>query len=257
MRLTLLRCVQLILSAMDGDEVNSIADTTESNQVVDVLERTYYDIAATVDFPENWDFFELTPSGDNTRPTLMYIPDNVAKIEWVKYDTTPEDSTKTEYSDVKPSDRLSFIERMNKLDTDEDFVYNFNLLVDAGAFPIRGRNDRNPSYYMTGDDHTLVFDNYDASISQTLVGSRTWCYGMMVPTFEREDDFIPDLDPRQFTLFFNESLSTAFSDVKQAPNMKAEQKARRAWNLHPRKNPSVPGGSIYDDYTYQFGRRVK
>lgn len=255
MRLTLLRCTQLILSAIDGDEVNSIADTTESVQVVDVLERTYYDIAATVDFPDAWDFFELEPSNDVTRPTLMYIPENVGKLEWVKYDVTETGDTKQNYQTIKPLERKAFIERMNKLDSAESDIYSFNLVADTGTFPIRGHNERNPTYYMTHDDRTLVFDSFDSGEGQTLQGNKTWCYGMKIPTFDRADDFIPDFEPRQFTLFFNEALSTAFTDVKQQTSPKAEQKARRAWNLHARKDPTVPNGDIYSDFTYDFGRR--
>src|SRR5690606_26701089 len=104
-RYTLLKMTQLILSAMDSDEINSIDDTTEAQQVVDQIETTYNDLASTLDFPDNWDFFELQPSLDMSKPTLMHLPQNVAKIEWLKYDTTEPGSTIRKSKDLLPVDR--------------------------------------------------------------------------------------------------------------------------------------------------------
>ncbi len=42
MRRTLLDMVQEILSDMDSDEVESIDDTVEAEQVVSILKSTYY-----------------------------------------------------------------------------------------------------------------------------------------------------------------------------------------------------------------------
>jgi hypothetical protein len=255
MKLTLLRCVQLILSAMDSDEVNSITDTTESSMVVDVLEQTYYDIASTIDFPDSWDFFELEASGDTDQPTLMTVPESVGKVEWIKYDFGDSGDTSRDHRDVTPLPRKQFYERMNNIDTADSNVYQFDLEVGTGTFDVRGRNDVGPMYYTTHDDRTLVFDSFDVSQGATLLGNRTWCYGNIIPTFTRSDSFIPDFEPRQFGLFFNEAKSQAFIDIKQTENKKAEQRARRGWNQAHRKAPTVPGGNIYDDYTYEFGRR--
>lgn len=255
MKMNLLRCTQLILSAMDSDEINSINDTTEAQQVVDVLETTYYHIASEVDFPDHWDFFELQPSNDVTRPTLMYRPENVGKIEYIKYDVTPDGSDERQFREIKPMKRETFLRRMDKLDTGLAEIYEYNFLSDTGTFPIRGYNDKDPDYYMVTNDRALIFDNYDSSKENTLVGNKTWCYGNLIPTFERSDTFVPELEPKQFTLFFNESLSTSFEWVKQMPSAKAEQRARRSWNMSGRKKPMTPGGEIYHNYTYNFGRR--
>ena len=74
MRYTLKEMVDTILSAMESDEVNSISDTQESNQVVLILRSLYYDIANDIGLPEHSTFVELNASGDNTKPTLMTCP---------------------------------------------------------------------------------------------------------------------------------------------------------------------------------------
>ena len=45
-KLTLLNMTQNILSEMDSDEVNGIADTVESTQVAHIIETMYYDLTA-------------------------------------------------------------------------------------------------------------------------------------------------------------------------------------------------------------------
>lgn len=252
MKYNLLKCVQLILSGMSSDEVNSIGDTVESQMVVDALETTYYHIASTVDFPDEWDFFELTASSSDT-PTLMTLPTNVGKVEWIKVDWSTD--TKRDVRIVKPVEREVFFDRMNTLDSAETDIYQYNITNGNGSFDVRGYNDRQPGCYTTFDDNTLIFDNFDSTIGSFLTGNRTWCYGMLVPTFTREDSFIPDFEPRQFSLFFEEAKALAFHDIKQIANPKAEQRARRGWSHAHRKEPTVPAGEIYHDFTYSFGRK--
>jgi hypothetical protein len=249
---TLLKSVQLILSAMGSDEVNSIGDTTEANMVVDVLERTYNDIASTIDFPDHWDFFDLTATSSAT-PTIMTCPTNVGKIEWIQYDWSED--TARDMKVVKPLERVTFFNRMNTLDSAESDIYQFDYNNGEMTFDVRGYNDRCPTYYTTMDDNTLIFDNYDVDIETQLSSARTLCYGMLIPEFDREDAFIPEFDHRQFTLYFNEAMAACFHDIKQVPNSKAEQRARRGWNMAGRKKPKLPPGRIYDDYTYDFGRK--
>jgi hypothetical protein len=228
MKYTLLEMVQLILEAMDSDEVNDINDTTESRQVVSVIETTYNDIVSVIDFPEHWDLFELEPSGDSTRPTLMYLPDGVGKLDWIQYDCTEAGETVKVIRQVKPLTRPEFFNRMNGYDTAQDNVYQYNYLVGAESFDIRGNNDSFPEYYTLIGDRAILFDHFREDIESTLTANRSQCYGMKIPVFTRSNTFVPDLDARNFSLLFNEAKSQAFIEVKQIENAKAEQRARRA-----------------------------
>lgn len=244
MLMNLLKMTQLILSSMDSDEINDINDTVESQQVVDAIETTYYDIASQIEFPDHWDLFELEPSGDTTRPTLMKIPDNVAKVEWIQYDFAKSGSTQRNFTVVSPLERVDFFRRMNSLDSADSNVYRYDYLVGSETFDVRGYNDRNPSYYTTVDNKHLVFDNYVYTEGQTLQGDRTKCYGMKIPVFERLNTFVPQMEPRQFTLFFNEAKSQAFAEIKQVTNAKAEQRARRGWVASQRKKDETDASPI-------------
>lgn len=90
---TLLEITQEILSALDSDAVNSIADTVESTQVATIVRRKYYDILSRGNLPDQQVLLQLTASGDTTKPTLMYLPAGTVQIDWLKYyDANPNDS---------------------------------------------------------------------------------------------------------------------------------------------------------------------
>lgn len=88
MKLTNLDYVQSILSSLGSDEVNSISDTTESLQVAEILRTTYFNIIARTDLPSQKQLIQLDPSLDANHPVLMFVPDGISKIEWLKYFNT-------------------------------------------------------------------------------------------------------------------------------------------------------------------------
>jgi len=85
MKYTLLDMTQSILSSMSSDEVNSIGDTTESQQVAEIIRQKYFDIISRVPLPEMEQLVQLDPSLDATMPVLMYVPEGITDIAWMKY----------------------------------------------------------------------------------------------------------------------------------------------------------------------------
>ena len=89
--------VQNILSRMSSDEVNSIGDTTESQQVAQLLQNKYYDIVARGSLTIDETLFQLTPSDNANNPVQMLLPAGVSRIDWLQYfDTNPLDNTQTD-----------------------------------------------------------------------------------------------------------------------------------------------------------------
>lgn len=76
---------QNILSRMSSDEVNSIGDSPESLQVANIIKNKYFDVIGRVNLPEHDQLLQLDPSIDATSPVLMYVPDGVADLKWLKY----------------------------------------------------------------------------------------------------------------------------------------------------------------------------
>jgi len=219
---------------MDSDEVNSINDTTESYQVALLVEGVYNDILAEGNLPEIGTMFELTATTDTSKPTLMTVPEDITSLEWVKYNTQADADTFPTWTDMKFLDLDDFHELMQGYNAEDDttnvdiFTHTIanNSVTDTITFTIH--NDREPAYYTSFDDGTLIFDAYKSTVDLTnLVKSKTQCWGSISPTFTLSDTFVPRLNQSQSSLLMNEAKARAFVELKQANNTNAEGHARR------------------------------
>lgn len=226
MQQTLLQITQTILSALDSDEVNSIDDTVESQQVATLLRQVYYDIATDLDLKEHEGMLEINASLDPLKPTMMTIPTDVSDVKWIKYDNRDDGDTSPNYVDVKFMEFNEFIE-MQQAQRDNTNTGTMTITIDTETFDIIYRNDKHPSYFTTLDGTTLLFDSYDADIDTTLVKNKTMAFGNRYPTFTLSNTFTPDLDPTQFSYFINKAKARAFIELKQTTNQEAMGEARR------------------------------
>lgn len=230
MKKTLLEMVQEILSSIDGDEVNTYADTTESLQVAHILESCYWDIVSQASFPKMFTPFELSASGNTSLPNVMYLPENCLSLVWLRYDDRDTSLEENTFKKLHFVDMSEFLERMYSLDTEDTNVVSVDMsLANGDTFNIRCRNDRSPTYYTTIDDKTILFDSYDASVDTTLQSGKSLAYGEKKPSWTFADSFVPELPDKQFTILRNEAKSTAFAELKQSVNSNSERKARRGW----------------------------
>jgi hypothetical protein len=222
---TLLEYVQTVLSSLDGDEVSSITDTTESLQVANIVKTVYNDIQARADIPEHYMMFQLTASGDDTKPTLMTRPSDVLSIEWVQYNKVISGETDPLFQPVtfKPLDE--FLAMQDQLRVSDTEVASFSH--DDATFIYR--NDKAPDFYTTYDDATMIFDSYDSTVDTTLQASKTRCYGRKDQTFTLSNSFVPFFDRDLSTLLLNESKVLAFAELKQMGHDVARQWANRGW----------------------------
>lgn len=220
---------QMILSSLDGDEVNSISDTVESSQIATILKNSYYDIISSLDLPEHKTLFELTATGIST-PVVMTKPTDVTDIEWLKYNNYTSNDPHNQFLEVSYVDLKTFLEMSYALDPADADVGTCNVTTfNADSLVLNYYIDRHPKLYTTYDDHTILFDAYDADEDAFLQKTKTQAFGLMIPTWTASDGFTPDLDARQFTLLLNEAKAQASIELKQAANPKAEKRARRGW----------------------------
>ena len=249
-KLTLLQLTQDILNDLDSDEVNSINDTIEAQQVAQIIKTTYYNIIDGKEWPHLKQLFQLTPSGDTTKPTQMIMPENMVYIEWIKYNKRKSTDTKDKYEDVLYMEPADFVGYCNVRDSSADNVEQvqdtdsgINLLV---------MNDRAPTYWTSFDDGNIYFDSYDSGVDTTLQNSKTQCFGLYHPSFTIADSFVPDLPVHAFSYLLNESKSTAFIMLKQTANNKAEQHSVSQRRRMSQEKWRHNGGIKFPDY----GRHV-
>lgn len=221
--------VQDILSALDSDEVNSISDTTESLQVARILKRAYDGIVTRADLNEHYTLFSLDPTNDVTKPTIMYRPAAVDSILWLKYNKNSLTNPTANFQEVSYVDMDTFLSRMYQIQTTQANVITYPILSGADTINILAYNNKAPNWFTTYDDHTVIFDSYDATLDDTLQSSKTLAYGKKDQTFLMTDTFVPFLDVEFGTLLLNEAMVLAFAELKQVPHQVASQWANRAW----------------------------
>jgi hypothetical protein len=251
MKLTLLDIVQLILSDMDGDEVNSISDTVESEQIARIVKETYMDIISRADLPEHHSLFELEATTVAT-PTLMTLPTDALGVDWIIYNKFITDETIDPYfQDVPYKDMNTFLHDMYSLDTDEDNVASGTLTINGDSITLLWTDDKHPDFFTVFDDYYILFDSYYSDEDSTLQKTKSLAYGLLEPTWTHTDGATPDLDSKQFSLLIQEAKSQAFIDLKQVENPKAEQRARKAWlNMQRRnKNFKIDQYNTYPNYS--------
>lgn len=253
MRYTLLELVQRILESMESDEVSSIGETPESLSVANIVKECYFDIIGWHSPDDTVGIFKLDASTDDTKPCLMYVPTTVSKISWVKYNQS-DNLTKPEWREVRYVSNEEFLHFQTGIDQADTTYQSMVVEINGSDFTFQIQNDRFPQYYTIFDEFNIVFNAFDATVENTLTEDRSLCYGELIPDFQMVNDYVPDLDPRQFQLLLQEAKSTAFVELKQAPNPKAEAKARKG-HIQMQKQKSDNNPSWANQTHAGFGRK--
>src|SRR5882757_2284075 len=276
MKLTLLDMTQSILSSLGSDEVNSISDTTESLQVAEVIRQTFMNISARAGILEQNQLFQLDPSLDDTKPVLMYKPDHINKIEWIKYyDTHLPASAGSNFIHDLNVDIVSqggssvavpswkyvtilpiqqFLDYVNNYNPSDTIVDTYVFEITSGIFNLQYKNNATPRYCTILQNYYVLFDSYDKTVDSTLQTSKTQCFGQGTVEWRMEDSFIPNLDENQFSLLLNEAKSLAFLELKQMSHPKAEQEVKRQWGTIQRTKSLADVPTSFQQLP-DFGRR--
>lgn len=250
MKQTLLEIVTDILNDMDSDEVNSISDTIESQQVAQIVKTCYFELIGNRNWPHLKKLIQLESLADVTKPNYLKIPTGTKELLFFKYDKFTITNTKTTLQDVKwktPDDFLRFVSirdsSLTTIKTVTDFSGSKLLIV----------NNLAPTYYTSFDDDYIITDAYDVGVDSVLQKNKTQCLAYIDPVWVHSDTAIPNLPSEAFPALIEEAKSTAFIVLKQTANQKAEQKAARQSRWLARKAWAVNGGVQYEDY----GRRSR
>lgn len=247
---TLLQIVQDLLSDMDSDEVNSITDSVESDQVARQVRRVYLDMMAELDLPSKGDLIRLEDAASTGLPTRLKIPDNTDSIEWIKYADLDGDLLEEKhYKKVTWKNPTRFVQlivaRDPALSTNQVVEYSPEILLTI-------QNNKLPSYWTSFDDKYIWFDSWDSADSSTIVANHSLCFACSTPAFELDDDFVPALPDNLFAYLYAKAKSLCFNDLKQSPNIKAEQVENRL-RIRSQRNKWRQGRVLHEGPN--FGRK--
>jgi len=246
MKQTLLGLVQDILSDMGSDKVNSIGETEESNQVAVIVKHTYFELMSRKDWPHLRKTGQLINSNQSSKPTVMGIPTNSSRIDYVGYSEQRDVLDTVSYRRTPYMYPDEFIAYTNSRNPNND---NVTVVNDGSVYYIY--NDQPPSYYTSFDDKNLVFDSYCSELNTTLTSINSQIIYYKEPLWEISDSFVPDLPSEAFPLLYAEAKSACFVELKQMVNSKAEQQAVRQNYVMGQRNWAVKGGVRYPNYGRQ------
>tara|TARA_R110000824_G_scaffold344886_1_gene531540 strand:+ start:7803 stop:8594 length:792 start_codon:yes stop_codon:yes gene_type:complete len=248
MKMNLLELVQDIGNDLDSDEINSIDDTTESQQIAQIVKSTYFAMMSNRNWPHLKRALQITASGDLTYPTHMKLEDEVKELSFINYNSARLGTTTKQYMRLTWVEPDDFLRVLNNRRSDAG---NVDTIVDPSGVELFIVNDQPPQYYTSFDDSTIIFDAYDRSVDLTLQSSKTQASGYIIPEWLPTDDYIPDLPTEAFTALLEEAKSRSSLKLRQVQDIKAEQEASRQQRWLSRKAKRVAGGVRYPNY----GRR--
>jgi hypothetical protein len=247
MRMTWLEMIKDILNDMDSDPVDFWDDTTESQQVAQILKTTYFNLIDGNEWGRLLNLFQLTETGAGT-PTHMTIPESVVNMEYIKYDVARVGETRAKFKNMKYLEPRSF---MSVLDARNQDAANVVQVSDPSGITLNIHNHVPPTYWTSFTDQVVVFDAFETAVDSYLQTSKTQGFGKTYPIATIDNTSYPNLPVEAFSYLLAESKSTAFLALKQAKNDKAEQhstmqRRRMAWN-----NWTIDKKNQYPD----FGRK--
>lgn len=244
MKMTLLEMVRDIMSDGDADDIGSITDTEESEQVARIVRTTFYEMIEHRNWPHLSKFRQMGAVGDSEKPTHFMLPEDIKELQYFSYDVSLNPDVE-EYRKMTWLDPEEFLRRSNQLLTSSAST---TTVTDFEGARFKVHNDKMPQYYTSFDDRYIILDAYYSALNATLITDKTQSRMYISPSWQHVDEHVPDLPTEAFPGFLAECKSVYFITLKQVANEKEEQKSRRQASWMSRKAWQVNGGIKYPDY---------
>lgn len=245
MKPTLLELVQRVLTEINGDEVNSITDTEEAEQVAGHIKAVYNNMLSSGTWPHTRRTIVITPYSDTNYPTHFVVDDNVKEVLSISYNTADLGETRRRYTTMKYKDPDSFLRLLNSRNSDDADV---DIVIDNTGIELLILNDKNPEYYTSFNDKDLVFDSYNSEVEATLQQSKVQAQGYIIPALLIADDTEIDLPIDAFSALLEESIARVQFKMREFQDVKSERESFKQRSNMSRKNWLVNGGIKYPNY---------
>ena len=224
MKLTLLAMVQDILNDLSSDAVNAITDTEESLQVAQIIKTTYYEMVSRRLWAHDAKLLLLESVNDGDKPNYLHIPENVWKINLIKYNRRKPNETRRRLQEMKYLHVDEFLLKTEQRDSDQD---NIVVVTDFGGVPMNIQKDKAPEWYTSFDEEYLVFDSWDSEIETTMLGDESQVHATVIPSWSHENNFVPEIPVHLFPALLAEAKSSSALKLKEESDDKAEQQSKR------------------------------
>lgn len=250
---TLLEIVQDVLLAMSSDEVSSIDETTESIQVAEITRTVYEEWTTRDDWPFEKALTRLQALSDLNKPNYFKLQDAIFEINQdyidIKYEVTVPAGTERLFKDIKYMSPKEFLEMCLKRDTSD--TANIKVVTDFSGVALFIEKTKDPEFWTSFDDDYVIFDSYNVAKDTTLQESKSICYAVMAPAWQRTNTFIPEMPSKMFPSFIAQVKSDCFIYMKDQASPNDEKRILRGMSAWRRK----AGRANNDKPRNTYGRR--
>lgn len=242
---TLLDMTQEVLAEMSGDEVNSIFDTEEAEQVARIIVSTYKAMMARDKWPHARKGTQLTARSDVLFPTHFSLPSDVQEVESIRYDKKKQGETRRKFLKVDYCDPDDFLKRLNSRDSTHTTT---QVVTNDDGIELLIRNDKAPDWFTSFNDKDLVFDSFDSTVDATLQESKMQAIVYVMLSLPLVDASVIDIPIDAEPGLYEEALARAQFKIKEFQDIKAEQEATRQRRSISQKRWRANDQTRYPDY---------
>lgn len=233
-KMTLLEVVAHVADKISSDEVTTLAtDSVEVQEIKDLCLEVLEDII----YRNEWEFLRdrLMQMTAGTNEIELTIPTNVKKIQTVKY--RHEDAgIQSGYRTLQYMLPHEFIQRLqNNRPTEPN-----TATVTINGVELYPRTNRQPRYWTSFNETTIVLDSYDAEQNPTGVDATdSTILATIYLDFTGSDveTWVAPIPEQMFTLWKQEAVAEATVQMRQSENPRAERRARRTYTQQIKKEP--------------------
>lgn len=245
---TLLEVVQTYLTYIDGFEVDSIYDSVEARQAAQICLHVLDTVLdKDRDLQYKTVIRTLDTIGDNTKPTLMRIPQEVMRIhDSLVYYNTAE--TGVLFEPVQYVDPKYFLDITNSVPST---LENAEVITVNGA-QIVVLNNRHPLHFTTFDDQILVFDSYNKNVDTVLQPSKTKVISSEKTEFVLSDNFVIPLPERMLSGYVDTCINECIVALRATQNPVVARRANQFLSKIQQSQKRV--GNKYSS-AKRYGRR--
>ena len=231
---TLLQIVQKVAQKINSDEVTSL--TEGSVEILDIAEMCR-EVLEDLSIRNDWEFLkdQLMPLEAGTNAIELTIPDNVKKVQTLRYRYTEGGVQKgfRTLTYLHPDDFLHRLQNNRPSEPNTD-------TITINGIELYPRTNRQPRYWTSFNEQTVVVDSYDAAENPTGVEATD---STILATINLDftgsdvDGWIAPIPEQLFTLWEQECVAEGFVQFRQAENPRAERRSRRSYIQQIRKEP--------------------
>lgn len=228
-RYNLLEMVQLVGRSISSDEISTLGESIEADDIESVVLSVLEDITNRREW--SWRQNQVrrgTPVG-GTEVTSLELPDDCDTLQVLRYVNSTFDSPDRSYGEICylfPEDFLALCEQQAA------GVPGTSTVLIGGA-EIFVRNNMAPRFYTSFKQNVVTMDSYDAELDPTGVTTAnsllTCVVGLDTSTAAGNPAYVPDMPTKFFSLWLQESQAAASQQLRKMPNERAEREARRTY----------------------------